>query len=778
MSSIRCPLCGKPNPEELEECQFCQARLKPIMAPMEPLIPESTEGGGSTEKAQDLLAGLAAQAGEDEEVIPDWLADLRIESSPDKGAANATPEPPEPGKEEDWLTSLRDGSDLTAESPDAKISGSKPVVTGELGGVLPEWLTDLHEESAKEPFQPVVGDLTDWQTDEAAKEISSDLIASTEDYKKPASSSNADIPEWLAKLTAEQTSKETKNQEAAQIESTIPAEPSIEESKPMESPVLTMAGIHDGVPVQDGGLPKEPAAPAENPPESTTSEGEETSDLLSDLDKETAGPSPEKPPETLVEDTSAEIPEWLSSWPAVDRSSAETSPEPAAKKSASPLETLPSSSAPALIPDDEALPGADVDELLSKEMPDWLSSVGAEEREQEKPAEGAEIPLPPEQDESLTPAELPSWVQAMRPLEAVIPGVPLKEVGEKIPEKEGPLAGLSGILPTGPAIDSTRKPHPYGIKLQVSQRQQEGAALLETMLASESEPRPIIAPTMELSKRVLRWAIAGILFVVVGVSTFTRIRITPMAGSYPPQVGAAKDVINALSASDPVLLVFDYQPGLSGELDAAAAPVVDHLMLRGVHLTILSTSPTGPVLAERFLQKTQSVHDYQRGGQYINLGYLPGGSAGVLNFALNPTNAILLTVDGQPAWKSQPLQGVHLLSDFAALIIITDNAETGRSWIEQAGTFLRSSPMVMVVSAQTEPLLLPYYESDQVKGLVSGLVGAAAYEYINGRPALGYQYWDSFSIGLLAAELIILIGGLWGLRTSIRSRGKPEVDIG
>ena len=33
MSDVRCPMCGKPNPEELEECRFCGARLKPVIGP-------------------------------------------------------------------------------------------------------------------------------------------------------------------------------------------------------------------------------------------------------------------------------------------------------------------------------------------------------------------------------------------------------------------------------------------------------------------------------------------------------------------------------------------------------------------------------------------------------------------------------------------------------------------------------------------------------------------------------------------------------------------------
>ena len=30
MAEIKCPMCSKPNPEELDVCQFCEARLKPL----------------------------------------------------------------------------------------------------------------------------------------------------------------------------------------------------------------------------------------------------------------------------------------------------------------------------------------------------------------------------------------------------------------------------------------------------------------------------------------------------------------------------------------------------------------------------------------------------------------------------------------------------------------------------------------------------------------------------------------------------------------------------
>ncbi|MGB7875508.1 MAG: hypothetical protein WBL25_14080, partial [Anaerolineales bacterium] len=128
MAEIKCPMCGKPNPAELDVCLYCEARLKPLTDELsrsqppihpgeeptaqdtdqlEPILPQwlrdirqqardSTENEERTEQAPaeeetlqpeepaDLLAGLQSQSEEDDE-IPDWLAGLRGEGGQDEG---------------------------------------------------------------------------------------------------------------------------------------------------------------------------------------------------------------------------------------------------------------------------------------------------------------------------------------------------------------------------------------------------------------------------------------------------------------------------------------------------------------------------------------------------------------------------------------------------------------------------------------------------------------------------------------------------------------------
>jgi hypothetical protein len=174
-------------------------------------------------------------------------------------------------------------------------------------------------------------------------------------------------------------------------------------------------------------------------------------------------------------------------------------------------------------------------------------------------------------------------------------------------------------------------------------------------------------------------------------------------------------------------------------------------------------------------------YHYQSGRQYVNLGYLAGGPAGILYFADAPAEAVTFGVDGQPAnWGTGPLQNIQKLSDFAAVIILTDNADTGRLWIEQAGPLLGNAPMLMGISAQAEPMIRPYFDSGQLKGLVSGLSDAKIYEQSNQsldpthQFGLDNQYWDSFSVGMLVAELLIVAGVVMGVVIDLRARHKDS----
>jgi hypothetical protein len=348
----------------------------------------------------------------------------------------------------------------------------------------------------------------------------------------------------------------------------------------------------------------------------------------------------------------------------------------------------------------------------------------------------------------------------------------------QVTEQTGPLAGLQGVLPSSPGLGTLRKPPAYNSILKVTDGQQRYTAALERLISSETQPQAAKRSRLA-SNRLWRWLIAFLLFLAVGSQLIMGIPVTPASTLQPPEMVSAFTIISTLPSNAPVLVVFDYDPALSGELEAAASPLMDHLLLQGPRLALISTSPTGPALAERFLHDTSASplvagYNYQPGQQYVNLGYLAGGPAGVQYFANSPTKAAQYTLDGLPAWTLPPLQGIRVLSDFAAVIVLTDNADSGRVWIEQAGSMIGNSPMLMVISAQAEPMILPYYDSGQIKGLVTGLAGGEAYSQTfirpDSRPGLTEKYWDSFGVGILVTEILIIAGAIWSAIAGWRAR--------
>jgi hypothetical protein len=335
-------------------------------------------------------------------------------------------------------------------------------------------------------------------------------------------------------------------------------------------------------------------------------------------------------------------------------------------------------------------------------------------------------------------------------------------------EGAGPLAGLKGILSVEASVARSRKPKAYSTKLNISPSQQAHIELLKGLLEQEGQPQPVSGRKLISQQYLMRWGIALVLLLSILWPIVTTSQQMPFP-AYDEGSAEVNRLINQLPENAHVLVGFDYEPALADELDTAAAPVIDHLMNEGALLTLISTSPFGPILAERFIQSTQSNHGYVSGTDYINLGYIPGGTAGLLSFIENPQGTMPYAIDGLPAWETgtgSPLAEINQITDFEMVILLVDDPDIARSWIEQLGSKIIDPQVLtsfaLITSAQLEPVVRPYYESipQPVNGLVVGLRGGAAYTRIVGNDNLPSLYWDAFGLGIFVAAMLILIGSL------------------
>src|SRR4030042_982771 len=150
MTDIICPLCGKLNPPDLDECMYCQAPLKTggfiVSSEGEASVDLPVDSSGSADAAQNIPAA-PEPASNLEQTIPDWLK--ATEASFLEGTEAEKLKGETPASEPDEFT-----HDQLSEQIDSLINPpSTPSITPS-PAIDDEWLASLLAEAgAGEPAQ-------------------------------------------------------------------------------------------------------------------------------------------------------------------------------------------------------------------------------------------------------------------------------------------------------------------------------------------------------------------------------------------------------------------------------------------------------------------------------------------------------------------------------------------------------------------------------------------------------------------------------------------------
>jgi hypothetical protein len=446
-------------------------------------------------------------------------------------------------------------------------------------------------------------------------------------------------------------------------------------------------------------------------------------------------------------------------------------------------------------------------------MPDWLASI--------QPADMTTIPTSPMPEpetlpeatppvfgqalgaDGLAQAALPSWLQAMRPVEVQQPAV--QAVTDTYEETVGVLAGMRGVLQAEPTVALPRKSTVQVHRLEVSQAEAALADLISGMVSDERLAYSTAKRRVQWTPLVERLSVAAVMLVAILIAYFASyfvpgLELFPLPTSVSAEVEATFNLIEALPTDRPALVAFDYEPGQTGELDPAAMALVTHLLRRGISVVGVSTRPTGPGVAEAVLGQTtdyleETLHiTATYGTDYLNLGYIPGGPAGLVQFASDPRLLFRTDFRGTTDVWQQPILGAvkddaadNIGTDFGVIVLVEAAPDTARAWIEQTRGILgdTDTPLVAVVSAGADPLIRPYYVGSgsahaPLRGFVSGAVGATEYQFRAGLFANDNLHvdaqgrWDVLGGGLLMAALILVVGAVVQIAQRAMRTGKTS----
>lgn len=414
--------------------------------------------------------------------------------------------------------------------------------------------------------------------------------------------------------------------------------------------------------------------------------------------------------------------------------------------------------------------------LLIDDLPDWLSTEQPLAEEVVEPKSGEEPDQPIPVEKKLEKGKLPAWLQAIRPPESIFPTSPV-EPPQSPPQEHGILAGIVGTLQGVDLSEHILKPPSYTQELHISPAQQQNVELFKRLLQPETH-QPTAAVPQPIASRgnaLLRVLVTLLILLAVILPFFSASFSGIIPVLYSSEVVDSLNLIQELPVDKPVLVAAHFEAGLAGELSWTAQPVLEHLVSRGVSMALTSTNVIGfAILEDQVRQAAGETAEYVLEDKVVDLGYLPGGTIGLTSLVSDPLAALPFTTDLKPSWKQSATENVNSLSDFSALILLTDNPEIARTWVEQTGRADSPPPMIAVVSAQAAPLLQPYYDSGQINGYIAGLNGAVSYELLRSVPGQAFITFGAYQVTLLLVALIIFVGGAASLIISSVSVPKTK----
>jgi hypothetical protein len=414
------------------------------------------------------------------------------------------------------------------------------------------------------------------------------------------------------------------------------------------------------------------------------------------------------------------------------------------------------------------------DKSQHEDFESWLQELRDEARDQV--AGGEEIPEEPdlvEPDEGVEKNE--GWLTRIRKTHGTLEPrdepdaagrslldwlVALEEErsGEKPSETEE-ILGETQKIDLGETFhpdDATRKvkvsatPEEKSAALNLTREEREQADLLTAVITGEKIDHPVQPRNFKLG---VRWANVFFLIVLVVSLSLALFVGGTEAFTWPQAAPEARDLLNwirLLPEDTSLLFIFDYQPAYAGEIKLTAEPVLIEIVEKTSEITIASSSASGQLLSNVLFTDTVDSSTVK----LTDIGYFPIESFGAYGIATGLTSA-------QSTSSLSMHMNALLAGQYDGIVILSDNSEGAQSWVEQLSSRAPELPLALLVTAQSVPLLQPYFDSGQVVGIAGGLQDGVTLALLTGQNDLIDHRWRAYQIGVFVLVGALVLGAVF-----------------
>jgi hypothetical protein len=268
------------------------------------------------------------------------------------------------------------------------------------------------------------------------------------------------------------------------------------------------------------------------------------------------------------------------------------------------------------------------------------------------------------------------------------------------------------------------------------------------------------------------------LFTVLFVLTTIPLFVTVPVPNNPAEPSLRfYDFVKKLPPDKPVLISSDWTNSTRGESAGEFKALMRMLMRQKIKFCIYSMGDVqAPGVASDAIRmvnderKKEGDPEYKRWEDWVSAGYSPGAEVTSNAIENNFKTAFESRKDKNtagvptPIFESPVLANVRRVKDFSAMIIVT-GSKTSNIAIER----VKSTSLIMMVTGVMGPESQVYYDSGQVKGLVSGLKGLYDIEEEMAKDPTskgkttkdnGAKYYPTLHIALTLLILAVIIGNL------------------
>lgn len=237
-----------------------------------------------------------------------------------------------------------------------------------------------------------------------------------------------------------------------------------------------------------------------------------------------------------------------------------------------------------------------------------------------------------------------------------------------------------------------------------------------------------------------------------------------------PAVQSAYDAVEKIPANQIAIISANWAAGTIAENQPQTEAIMRHMFMSKKKFAILSFDVQGSQFARDISERLAKEYGKTYGVDYVHWGYRPFSNMVLLlqGMARDVPKAIDKDINGTPIVDIPMMKNIKNIKDIGLIVEITPSP-TLDTWISYIqGSY--HTPMIYAPTAVMAPAGFNPLDAGQIKGMLTGMKGAAEYEKLIGRPGFATKGTGALSTSHLLIIILIILGNTGYIISLIRKR--------